>query len=75
MNIINDIECYNSLAIAIIKQACDDYCNDEITDEEFEKFCNSSYYDMLTNIDGKLLFNKVKEKKYGRKKNSKRNKK
>lgn len=63
-----------ALANAIVAQAADDYFNiiagfpitpppdKEVTKESLEKFFDSPWYDLLTNVDKEYLMRKLKEK-------------
>lgn len=48
------------LSIAIIKSACDDYRTGKDSKVEFEKFCRSPLFTLLTNIQPDYLIEKMK---------------
>lgn len=63
---------YQDLAIAVIKQACDDYRRNELSDKLFRNFCNSAWCSSLLAIigcedfSGNELYRRLrKEKKNG----------
>lgn len=67
---------YKRLANAIVKQAVEDYRNAlrgrgaeghsaKYTRKECESFFRSEWFDLLTNVDGELIIEKVKGEVYG----------
>lgn len=70
------LECYENLAFAIIKQACDDYRIGEMNDDAFKRFLNSELYDRITTLDSNVLYEKMSRERaeYERKKQSKKHK-
>ena len=63
------LKMYQNLAIAVIKQACDDYRRNKLTDKGFEKFCKSNWCSCLLAvvgceyIDGVELYRKLRKEK------------
>ena len=60
------IEPYRNLANGIVLQACEDYLNNTITENSFKFFCFGEWIQMLTEIDGEFIFNKMRGKKHDR---------
>lgn len=57
---------YNLLAMAIIKQAVDDYVSSSCTEREFKRFLYSDFFAMLSNIDADYLLRLANREKFSR---------
>lgn len=70
------LECYENLAFAIIKQACDDYRKGVMDDDSFKRFLNGGLYERLTTLDSDILYEKMSEERveYEQKKQAKKHK-
>ena len=56
-----DYDVYENLANAIIIQACKDYLYDNISEYTFKKFCLSEWFQLLTILDGKFIFEEMRK--------------
>ena len=70
---MQNIEPYERLANAIVVQACTDYRFGRISDSQMERFCHSQWYQLLTNVDGGYILNRLRESKNDRKRTKRRN--
>ena len=57
---LSGIDPYKGLANCIVIQACEDYLNNVITENSFKFFCFGEWIQMLTNVDGKWIYNKMR---------------
>lgn len=75
MKTVTQKQAYEDLANAIITRACDDYTRalsrkDAGKIHSLERFFNSTYFCMLTKIEGKYLIERLRKEFYGRKRKS-----
>lgn len=75
MNDWQVIENYENLAIAIIKQACDDFKRGNISEVSFKRFIYSDMFSNITRFDPDTLYELMKKerKEYEQKKKKRNN--
>ena len=67
------MDAYNRLANAIVQQACIDYRSGAISDSQMVRFCYSQWFQLLTNVDGSYILEKLRKSKNDRKRTKRRN--
>ena len=61
MPVVNNYECYDELAAAIIEQALRDFQKDKKYRSEVIRFIKSDWFKSLSNLDSKRLIKMLKE--------------
>ena len=57
------IDNYQLLANAIVMQACLDYRHGRLADSLFKRFLSSDWYKLLTNVDGKYIYQQLRKER------------